>query len=96
MLTIAAGGSMSAESQKALGQKNYDKFLKKLTKKPQSVATLAKKTGLAPITVRSMAQMALGEERAIATKVRNGLHYSKAPEPKANATQVTAAPEVAS
>lgn len=70
---------MSAETQKALGLKNYEKFLKKLGKKPQSVATLAKKTGFAPITVRSMAQMALGEERAIATKVRNGLHYSKAP-----------------
>ena len=82
---------MSAESQKAKGQKNYEKFLKKLGKRPQSVATLAEKTGLALVTVRNMAQMALGEERAVATKVRNGLHYSKAPV----ITTATVAPEVA-
>ncbi len=77
---------MSASTQKAMGQKRYEKFLKKLGKKPQSAEALAKKVGVTSGTIRRLAKDGIKLEVVEAYKVRNGFHYAlkqgqKTPEP---------------
>lgn len=67
---------MSKSTQVALGQKNYEKLLKKLGKRPQSSEALAKKMNLTPGTVRRIAKDGIKLGVVEATKVRNGFHYA--------------------
>lgn len=79
---------MSKSTQVALGQKSYEKFLKKLGKRPQSAEALAKKLNVAAGTVRRHAQAGIILGKVEATKVRNGFHYAL----KAPSTQPEPAP----
>lgn len=73
---------MSASTQKTLGAKNYEKFLKKLGKRPQSAEALAQKMKLTAGTIRRFAQDGIKLGAVEATKVRNGFHYALKAQPQ--------------